>query len=169
MCVLISQPRRVLVGRLTSLTMWGEPFLCDLQGALLCIYSWEALLDFESEETVVSLSFIWTGLAPPNPPAAAPILECLPVGDKLQLLSLGSVCLLPHLGMHIFLTDLWTTHWIFLPHRPCCSFASAQASFGGWKPRNTVFGNLRTLVFRQREEGRLPGSLYLAWCQICSP
>lgn len=102
-CTHISWPRQILakktMSRLTAL-----PF--DLQEAFLGMYSWECLLDLENEKYEV----FHLGRA-----QLLLILEYLSTGDELQLLSLGSVYLLPHFGMHVFLTDLWTAHWIFLP------------------------------------------------------
>ena len=59
--------------------------------------SWEGLLDLKNEKHVVSLSFLsGQGSAPPRS-CYYLILECLPTGDRLQLLSLGPIYLLPQL------------------------------------------------------------------------
>ena len=56
-CVRVSQPEWILVkrsiGRLALLTMRCHPLSFDLQGAFLCTYNWEVLLDFEKEGHVV--------------------------------------------------------------------------------------------------------------------
>ena len=57
----------------------------------MCMYSWEGLLDLENEKYVVSVFYLG-GLSSSLPPA---ILEYLSTGDKLQLVSLGPIYLLP--------------------------------------------------------------------------
>ena len=52
------------MGRLTSLTVRWRPLSFDLQGAFLHMYSWEDLLDFETEECVVFYLVSEQGSAP---------------------------------------------------------------------------------------------------------
>ena len=69
-----------------------HPFPFDIRGGFLRLCGREGLLDLESEECVVSLSLIW---AAPLLLAVIFVLEYLSTGDKLQLLSLGPISLLP--------------------------------------------------------------------------
>ena len=55
------------------------------------MYSLEGLLDLENEKYVVSVFY----LGRPQPLLLYFISECLSTGDKLQLLSLGPIYLLP--------------------------------------------------------------------------
>ena len=56
------------------------------------MYSWEGLLDLENEKYVVTISGLSLSY---YPPAIIFILDYLSTGDKLQLLNLRPIYLLP--------------------------------------------------------------------------
>ena len=80
--------------RFTSSTM-GWCLLPFWPPRSLSAHSWQGLLDVENEEYVVSLFFAWAGLSSFLPLLLYFVLEYMFTGDKVQLLCLGPIYLLP--------------------------------------------------------------------------
>ena len=110
-CVHLSQPKWILVkrslGRFALLTMRCHPLSFDLQGAFLCTYNWEVLLDFENEGHVVFYLLSGQGSAP----LSRLLFWSMSIEDKLWPLSLEPIYFPLHILRTVCSVCQWSALW----------------------------------------------------------